>query len=174
MRKWSAAGKLARFILGPVLFAAIGVAAAQGNSDHDRHDNGNHGQKHDDRGDRDDDDNGKHGGKHDNGNHDNGKHGKHDSDDFRFQDQDRGRYESHYRSDIDRWRSRPQGRVVFYRGQRIPDNYRFQVVPRTYYVQAPPPPGYQYGYYDGSVVAYNPTTRVIADVLDLVGAVVNR
>jgi hypothetical protein len=34
----------------------------------------------------------------------------------------------------------------------------------------PPPPGYQYGYYDGYVVAYDPTTRIIADVLDLVTA----
>lgn len=170
MRKWSVAGKLTRFILGPVLVAAVGVAAAQGNRDHDRehHDNGNHGQKQDDQGDREDHDNGNHGGKHDNG-----KRGKHDSD-FRFQDQDRDRFESHYREDVERWRIRPQGRHKFYRGQRIPDNYRFIVVPGTYYVQAPPPPGYQYGYYDGYVVAYNPTTRVIADVLDLVGAVVNR
>jgi Ni/Co efflux regulator RcnB len=57
------------------------------------------------------------------------------------------------------------------RGQRIPNNYRLQVVPQSYYASVPPPPpGYQYGYYDGYVVAYNPTTRIIADVLDLVTA----
>lgn len=27
-----------------------------------------------------------------------------------------------------------------------------------------------YGYYDGYMVAYNPTTRIIADVMDLVSA----
>jgi hypothetical protein len=31
--------------------------------------------------------------------------------------------------------------------------------------------GYQYGYYGGYVVAYNPATRIVADVLDLVVAV---
>jgi hypothetical protein len=44
-------------------------------------------------------------------------------------------------------------------------------VPVTYYRGVPPPPpGYQYGYYEGYVVAYDPTTRVIGDVMDLVGA----
>ncbi|HTR66715.1 MAG TPA: hypothetical protein VMH85_13135 [Terriglobales bacterium] len=31
----------------------------------------------------------------------------------------------------------------------------------------PPPPGYVFGYMDGYCVAYNPTTRAIADVIDL-------
>jgi Ni/Co efflux regulator RcnB len=91
--------------------------------------------------------------------------------DFHFRDQDRGRFEPHYHKDIDRWRRRPQGRPRFVRGQRIPNGYRFQSVPRAYYADVPPPPpGYQYGYYDGYVVAYNPATRIIADVLDLVAA----
>ena len=43
--------------------------------------------------------------------------------------------------------------------------------PPTYWQGVPPPPpGYQYGYADGYVVAYDPTTRIIADVLDLVTA----
>jgi Ni/Co efflux regulator RcnB len=89
--------------------------------------------------------------------------------DFRFRDQDRGRFAPHYSKDVDRWRRRPQGRPRFTRGQRIPNGIRFQAVPRSYYAGVPPPPpGYQYGYYDGYVVAYNPTTRIIADVLDLV------
>jgi Ni/Co efflux regulator RcnB len=91
--------------------------------------------------------------------------------DFHFRDQDRGRFESHYHKDIDHWRKRPQGRPRFVRGQQIPNGYRFKSVPRAYYADVPPPPpGYQYGYYDGYVVAYNPTTRIIADVLDLVAA----
>ena len=91
--------------------------------------------------------------------------------DFHFRDQDRARFQPHYRKDVDRWRSRPQGRPRFSRGQRIPNNIRFQPVPRSYWAGVPaPPPGYQYGYYDGYVVAYNPTTRIIADVLDLVAA----
>jgi hypothetical protein len=47
-----------------------------------------------------------------------------------------------------------------------------QPVPRTYWVGvvAPPPPGYLYGYAGGYVVAYNPTTRIVADVIDIVAA----
>jgi hypothetical protein len=47
-------------------------------------------------------------------------------------------------------------------------------VPQAYWQNVPPPPGYQYGYYDGYVVAYNPTTRIIADVMDLVTAAATR
>jgi hypothetical protein len=32
---------------------------------------------------------------------------------------------------------------------------------------APPPPGYVFGYIDGYCVVYNPTTLLIADVIDL-------
>lgn len=37
----------------------------------------------------------------------------------------------------------------------------------------PPPPGYQVGYLDGYAVAYNPTTQIIADVLDLATVAAN-
>jgi len=48
-------------------------------------------------------------------------------------------------------------------------------VPSSYYrTLPPPPPGYRLGYYDGYVVAYDPTTQIVADVLDLVNAAVNR
>lgn len=94
-------------------------------------------------------------------------------DDYRFQDEDRGRFYAYYRSDADRWRGHK--RPVFVTGRAIPSTYVVQVVPQTYWVGAPPPPpGYQYGYYGGYVVAYDPTTRIIADVLDLVGAATGR
>lgn len=112
-----------------------------------------------------------------NSGHDNhGNHGnQNQQNDFHFRDQDRGHFQSHYRSDVSRWQQRPQARPHFERGQRIPGNYRLRAVPRSYYANVPPPPpGYQYGYYEGYVVAYNPTTRIIADVLDLVGAVASR
>ncbi|MCU1321022.1 MAG: hypothetical protein JWM43_671 [Acidobacteriaceae bacterium] len=141
---------LTRFAIIPLFVAAVGVAVAQGppgqnrgpGQQNDRHDNGNRGNNQ---------------GRGNNGN------------DFRFRDQDRGNFQSHYSRDVRRWQQRPQGRPQFARGQRIPNNYRFQAVPRGYYANMPPPPmGYQYGYYDGYVVAYSPTTRIIADVLDLV------
>lgn len=91
-----------------------------------------------------------------------------------FRDQDRDRFYAHYRRDADRWRG--HRRPVFVPGEVIERTYYVQPVPRTYWVGVapPPPPGYQYGYYEGYVVAYDPTTRVIADVLDLVSAVSGR
>jgi Ni/Co efflux regulator RcnB len=149
---------ITRLAMVPLLSMAVGVAAAQGN-DRDRND------RHDDH-----HDNGNRGNQQGRGNSDHEDRGDHGND-FRFRDQDRGNFQSHYNRDVDRWRRRPQGRPQFVRGQQIPPNYRFQPVPRAYYSNVPPPPmGYQYGYYDGYVVAYNPTTRIIADVLDLVTA----
>jgi hypothetical protein len=102
--------------------------------------------------------------------HDRG-HGQHE--DWRFQQPDRDHFYSHYRHDVDHWRGRK--RPVFVRGQAIPRSYSVRPVPQAYWQNVPPPPpGYQYGYYDGYVVAYNPTTRIIADVLDLVSAAASR
>jgi hypothetical protein len=93
--------------------------------------------------------------------------------DYHFQGDDRGRLYARYRSDADQWRGRR--RPVFVAGRAIPREYVVRPVPQSYWVGAPPPPpGYQYGYYGGYVVAYNPTTRIIGDVLDLVGAVTSR
>lgn len=163
----STAAKFAQLVMVPVLVAAVGVGIAHAQDHRDDRDHGN--SSHEDHGNRDHQDRGNRDhGDRDHGNRDHGN-------DFRFRDQDRGRFESHYRGNIDRWRRHPDRRPHFYRGERIPSNYRFQPVPRGYYVDAPPPPpGYQYGYYDGYVVAYNPTTRIIADVMDLVGAAASR
>jgi hypothetical protein len=93
--------------------------------------------------------------------------------DYHFQSDDRGRFYARYRSDADQWRGRR--RPAFVTGRAIPREYVVRVVPQSYWVGAPPPPpGYQYGYYGGYVVAYDPATRIIGDVLDLVGAVTSR
>ena len=56
---------------------------------------------------------------------------------------------------------------VFVTGRDIPRKYVIRMVPQSYWVGAlPPHPGYPYGYYGGYVVAYDPTTRIVADVLD--------
>ncbi len=94
-------------------------------------------------------------------------------DDYHFHNEDRGRFYGYYRSDADHWRGRR--RPVFVTGRVVPREYVIQAVPQTYWVgEPPPPPGYQYGYYGGYVVAYNPTTRIVADVLDLVAAATSR
>ena len=86
-----------------------------------------------------------------------------------FREEDRPKFYSHYRSDADRWKGKK--RPIFVAGQPVPLGYVVQAVPQSYWVgvQAPPP-GYQYGYCGGYAVIYNPTTRVIADVMDLIGA----
>src|SRR6266403_5879278 len=93
--------------------------------------------------------------------------------DYHFHNEDRGRFYAQYRSDADQWRHRR--RPVFVTGRVVPREYVIQAVPQSYWVsEPPPPPGYQYGYYGGYVVAYNPTTRIIADVMDLVSAATSR
>jgi Ni/Co efflux regulator RcnB len=90
---------------------------------------------------------------------------------FHFRDQDRQQFQQRYHGDVSRWQKQPNRRPNpgFRPGQRVPRGYKFQAVPSSYYRGLqPPPPGYRYGYYNGYVVAYNPTTQIIADVLDLI------
>jgi hypothetical protein len=93
-------------------------------------------------------------------------------DDWRFRHEDREHFYKYYEHDANHWKGKK--RPVFVRGEAIPRGYTIQAVPRSYWESVPPPPpGYQYGYSDGYVVAYDPTTRIVADVLDLVNAAVN-
>jgi hypothetical protein len=136
---------------------------AQGNGYHNGQDNSHHNAQG----------NGYYNGQ-DNSHHNAQGNGYYNSQEFRFHEDDRRHFEPHYQKDVDHWRHSSHNRPQFVRGQRIPTSYHFQPVPHSYYAEVPPPPpGYQYGYYDGYVVAYDPTTRVIADVLDLVGATLN-
>src|SRR5215469_14133760 len=154
---------LTRFVFSSILFAAAGICVAQGPPGHDDYNPPpGHGgvppgqaKKY-----RDDDDHKKY--------RDDDDHRKY-REDYHFHGEDRGRFYTYYRSDADRWRYRR--RPVFVTGRVVPREYVIQPVPQTYWVsEPPPPPGYQYGYYGGYVVAYNPTTRIVADVLDLVAA----
>jgi hypothetical protein len=89
---------------------------------------------------------------------------------FNFREEDRSHFYTHYRRDADHWRGRH--RPVFVPGHYVPQGYVVQAVPRSYWVESvpPPPPGYRYGYSSGYIVAYDPTTRIVADVIDLVAA----
>lgn len=91
-----------------------------------------------------------------------------------FRDEDRDHFYAYYHQDVSRWRARK--RPVFVTGQYIAREYAVEPVPQSVWVNvvAAPPPGCRYGYYGGYVVAYNPTTRVIADVLDLIAAARSR
>jgi hypothetical protein len=166
---------LTRFVLSSFLFATAGICVAQGPPGHDPYNPPpGHGgvppgqaKKYDHDDDhmppgqakkfRDDD------------HHVSPGQAKKYREDYHFHGDDRVRFYEHYRSDADRWRYRR--RPVFVTGRVVPREYVIQPVPQTYWVsEPPPPPGYQYGYYGGYVVAYNPTTRIVADVLDLVAA----
>ena len=173
---------LSRFVLGSFLFAAAGICVAQGPPGQDPYNPPpGHGgvppgqaKKHD----RDDDRmRPEHEGVppgqakkfRDDDYHMPPGQAKKYREDYHFRGDDRGRFYAHYRSDADQWRYRR--RPVFVTGRVVPREYVIQPVPQTYWVsEPPPPPGYQYGYYGGYVVAYNPTTRIVADVLDLVAA----
>lgn len=92
---------------------------------------------------------------------------------WHFDQNRRDQFAQHYRADAMRWRNRR--RPNFTPGYVIPRTYAIRPVPTSYWAgQPPPPPGYRYGYYDGYVVAYDPTTRVVADVLDLVAGFAGR
>ena len=156
---------LTRFALTAFLLTATGLGVAQGPPGHDPnnpppgHGGVPPGQAK------------KHGGDDDQGNPGHGGvppgQAKKYRDDYHFQGDDRDRFYAHYRSDADQWKHRK--RPVFVKGRGIPKEYVIQPVPQSYWVGAPLPPlGYQYGYYGGYVVAYNPSTRIVADVLDLV------
>ena len=94
---------------------------------------------------------------------------------YHFRGEDRDHFSPHYQKDIRQWRQHPERRHHIRAGERLPSGVRLKSVPGSYYrTLPPPPPGYRFGYYDGYVVAYNPTTQIVADVLDLVNAAVNR
>jgi hypothetical protein len=139
-------------------------ASPQGNS-------GNHGHGHD-KGDGDDQDHGKgngHGNDKGNGNGNANGHYKHQQQRY-FRDQDSSYLVRYY----DGPRNLPPGlRKKYYRNGTLPPGWqsRFRPLPPAALVQLPPVPyGYERGYYDGYAVVVDPRTRVIVDVVDIVGA----
>lgn len=94
---------------------------------------------------------------------------------YHFRSEDREHFRPHYEKDVRKLRDHPDRRHSFRAGERLPSGVRLRSVPSSYYRNLPPPPpGYRFGYYDGYVVAYDPTTQIVADVLDLVDAAAHR
>ena len=103
--------------------------------------------------------------------HDGDRHENNQS--YRFRSEDRDHFRPHYESNVRQWEQHPDRRHHVRAGEHLPADYRSRLkpVPTSYYRDLPPVPrGYRMGYYDGYVVAYDPTTQIVADVLDLVGA----
>lgn len=86
---------------------------------------------------------------------------------YHFRQEDAPRLRQHYkhieRVDVSR-------RVSLVAGGQLPSDWRprMRAVPVAVVRELPaPPPGYVFGYIDGYCVVYNPTTLLIADVIDL-------
>jgi Ni/Co efflux regulator RcnB len=158
-------------VLASAAFLLAGAASAQdrgdnlNRNDNNRNQNDNNGRDQH-RNDRNDNNNARVQGQND-------RQGGHD---YHFRDEDRNRFSAHYRSNLRQYEQHPDRRHQIRAGERLPSDYRTRLkpVPQSYYRGVPPPPpGYRFGYYDGYVVAYDPTTQIVADVLDLVNTAVN-
>jgi hypothetical protein len=124
---------------------------------------GKHGNKHGDKRDRSDDDRGK--DRRDRGD---------DRGDRYFRDQDAAYLRQHYAGQKDL----PPGlRKKYYRTGKLPPGWekRFRPFPQDVIVRLPPPPpNCERGYIDGYAVVYDRRTRVIMDVIDIIGAATGR
>lgn len=86
---------------------------------------------------------------------------------YHFRQEDGARLREHYKKiehvDV-------AHRAALVTGARLPGDWRRRIHPVPAAVireLAPPPPGYVFGYLDGYCVVYDPTTLLIADVIDL-------
>jgi Ni/Co efflux regulator RcnB len=86
---------------------------------------------------------------------------------YHFRPEDAPKLRQHYKN-IEKVDVAHRGE--FRAGGRLPDDWRKRMRPVPVAVVRelpPPPPGYVFGYIDGYCVVYNPTTLLIADVIDL-------
>lgn len=138
---------------------ALPSAYAQGNSG-----NHGHGKGHDD------EDNSGQGNSNGHGNGNGHGKGNQKKADRYFRDQDRVYVTRYYNGPRD---LPPGQRKKLYRDGTLPPGWekRFAPMPAVAIQQLPPiPPGYQAGYYGGYAVVIDPKTRVIYDIMDIVGA----
>jgi Ni/Co efflux regulator RcnB len=87
--------------------------------------------------------------------------------DYHFRPEDAPKLRQHYKG-IEKVDVAHRGE--FQSGGHMPNDWRKRIRPVPVDVVRelpPPPPGYVFGYIDGYCVAYNPTTLLIADVIDL-------
>jgi Ni/Co efflux regulator RcnB len=88
-------------------------------------------------------------------------------DEYHFRPEDAPKLRQHYKN-INKVDVAHRG--DFRAGGQMPSDWRkhIRAVPADVVRELPPPPpGYVFGYIDGYCVAYNPTTLLIADVIDL-------
>lgn len=146
----------AAFTAAPIISSATPLAA-QDNRDDAGHRNDRHDSQRNDN----------HNDQRNNGRNEQANRNDRRGGDYHFRSQDAPRLRQNYRN-VDRVDR--NHRAHYSRGEHLPNGWRqrIQPVPVTVVRELPPPPpGYRLGYLDGYAVAYNPTTQIIADVIDL-------
>lgn len=85
---------------------------------------------------------------------------------YHFRAEDRTKLQPHYRAahphpdNAHRW--------AWHRGVNLPQGWQGQIEPlpqADIALLAPPPPGYEFGYYNGWAIVYDPNTGVILDAV---------
>jgi Ni/Co efflux regulator RcnB len=86
---------------------------------------------------------------------------------YKFRSQDRSKLQQHYRTGHQQHAANAH-RWAWHRGQNLPSGWQGQVEPlpqEDITLLAPPPPGYEFGYYNGWAIVYDPNTGMILDAV---------
>jgi Ni/Co efflux regulator RcnB len=87
---------------------------------------------------------------------------------YHFRSQDKSKLQQHYRAAHHQTAVRNAHRWAWRRGENLPAGWQGQVEPlpqEDITLLAPPPPGYEFGYYNGWAIVYDPNTGVILDAV---------
>lgn len=88
---------------------------------------------------------------------------------YHFRSQDKAQLRPHYLAEHPNMRK--DHRWEWHRGVKLPDGWRGRVEPLDdadiAVLAPPPPPGYEFGYFDGWAIVYNPNTGEVLDALNL-------
>jgi Ni/Co efflux regulator RcnB len=88
---------------------------------------------------------------------------------YRFSSQNKAQLRPHYLADHPKMNN--EHRWAWRRGANLPDGWRGRVEPLAdadiASLAPPPPPGYEFGYFDGWAIVYDPHTGVVLDAVSL-------
>lgn len=87
---------------------------------------------------------------------------------YQFRSQDRSKLRQHFQSQLAQVNRANRPRITA--GVTLEPSYQTYIVPvpqEVIVALAPPPPGYVFGYYDGYVFVYDPSTFFVIEVIDL-------
>jgi hypothetical protein len=85
---------------------------------------------------------------------------------YHFRSQDKSHLQPHYRAAHPHVAGAPHW--AWHRGVNLPQGWQGQIEPlpqADIALLAPPPPGYEFGYFNGWAIVYDPNTGVILDAI---------